>query len=168
MSIGDKIRAIQLDQNRSYITAIWDALAIAAAIAEAEAAALVAAAYEDAAKALDKVADEWSCGHMPPDCDCARDVDQWRFAADEVRLSTPSDAQAALDAIRAERDRALAEVGPLRRMFHAIVALQKLESECNEADIGRDLPAMRTKFDAAYAEVDAALTEIARITKAAP
>jgi len=39
--------------------------------------------------AMDDVADNWSCGHMPPHCDCARDIEQWRLAADECRALTP-------------------------------------------------------------------------------
>jgi hypothetical protein len=154
MTIGDKIRA-QRARGWSFTEGGWNAaIALAADIADTEAAALVAAAYEDAARVAK---DWWDCGPDGP-------ATQWEV----LRARTPPQAQAVLDAIRAERDRALAEVGPLRRMFHAIVALQKLESECNEADIDRDLPAMQAKFDAAYAEVDAALTEIARITRDAP
>ena len=39
--------------------------------------------------AMDDVADNWSCGHMPPHCDCARDIEQWRLAADECRALLP-------------------------------------------------------------------------------
>jgi hypothetical protein len=41
---------------------------------------------EMAGDACRAVADNWSCGHMPPHCDCQRDVDQWRFAEDECRI----------------------------------------------------------------------------------
>jgi hypothetical protein len=39
--------------------------------------------------AMDDVADNWSCGHMPPHCDCARDIEQWRLASDECRALLP-------------------------------------------------------------------------------
>jgi hypothetical protein len=61
-----------------------------------------AAAYEVAAMALDDVAANWSCGHDVRDCDCFRDIEQWGFAADEVRALTPADSKAALDRMIAE------------------------------------------------------------------
>lgn len=58
-----------------------------------------AGAYEAAADALQNVADNWDCGHNESRlCDCARDVEQWGYAADEVRSLTPADAQSALEA----------------------------------------------------------------------
>jgi len=52
--------------------------------------AIVSAAFEAAAKALDHVANNWDCGHMESRlCDCARDAEQWAFAADECRALTP-------------------------------------------------------------------------------
>jgi len=71
-----------------------------AALTRANAAA--AAAYEVAAKSLDAVADQWSCGHPARYCDCARDVEQWRFASDEVRALATPDQTAALDKLIAE------------------------------------------------------------------
>jgi hypothetical protein len=44
------------------------------------------AAIEAAAKALEFAAANWDCGHNESRlCDCARDAEQWGFAADEVR-----------------------------------------------------------------------------------
>ena len=66
--------------------------------------AATAAAYEVAGKALDAVAEQWSCGHPAMHCDCARDIEQWEFAAAEVRgLATP-DQTAALDKLIAEAE----------------------------------------------------------------
>ena len=62
--------------------------------------AALAAQIEVDAGVLDAVADNWSCGHMPPHCDCARDIEQWRFAADEIR-NQPRD-RSALDHIIAD------------------------------------------------------------------
>lgn len=71
-----------------------------------EARAQVAAAYGSAADALQNVADNWDCGHNESRlCDCARDVEQWGFAADEARSMTPADAQAALEAYGREKVR---------------------------------------------------------------
>lgn len=64
--------------------------------------AATAAAYEVAAKALDAVADQWSCGHPAMHCDCARDVEQWRFASDEIRALATPDQTAALDKLIGE------------------------------------------------------------------
>lgn len=50
---------------------------------------------ESCANAMRAVADNWSCGHMPPHCDCSRDIEQWRFAADECLALTPPDDLAA-------------------------------------------------------------------------
>lgn len=60
--------------------------------------AALAAQIEVGAGTLDDVADNWSCGHMPPHCHCARDKEQWRFAADEIR-NQPHD-RTALDRYR--------------------------------------------------------------------
>ena len=69
-----------------------------------EARAQVAAAYGSAADALQNVADNWDCGHNESRlCDCARDVEQWGFAADEARSMTPADAKAALEAYGREK-----------------------------------------------------------------
>ena len=66
--------------------------------------AATAAAFEVAAQALDSVAKQWSCGHPSMHCDCARDIEQWEFAAAEVRgLATP-DQTAALDRLIAEAE----------------------------------------------------------------
>ena len=62
--------------------------------------AALAAQIETDAGVLDAVADNWSCGHMPPHCDCARDIEQWRFAADGIR-NQPHD-RTALDRIIAD------------------------------------------------------------------
>lgn len=71
-----------------------------------EARAQVAAALEAAADTLQDVANNWDCGHMESRlCDCARDAEQWGFAADEVRSLTPADAQAALEAYGREKVR---------------------------------------------------------------
>ena len=64
--------------------------------------AATAAAYEVAARALDTVADQWSCGHPAMHCDCARDIEQWGFAAGEVRALATPDQTAALDKLIAE------------------------------------------------------------------
>ena len=69
-----------------------------------EARAQVAAAYEAAADALQNVAENWDCGHNESRlCDCARDVEQWGLAADEVRSMAPAHAQAALEAYGREK-----------------------------------------------------------------
>lgn len=71
-----------------------------------EARAQVAAAYGSAADALQNVAENWDCGHNDSRlCDCARDVEQWSFAADEIRHMTPTDAKAALEAYGREKVR---------------------------------------------------------------
>lgn len=71
-----------------------------------EARAQVAAAFEAAAKALQNVADNWDCGHNESRlCDCARDAEQWGFAADDVRSLAPADAKAALEAYGREKVR---------------------------------------------------------------
>lgn len=68
--------------------------------------AALAAQIEVDAGVLDAVADNWSCGHMPPHCDCARDIEQWRFAADEIR-NQPHDRTALDRIIAATRAEAL-------------------------------------------------------------
>ena len=69
-----------------------------------EARAQVAAAYGSAADALQNVAENWDCGHNESRlCDCARDVEQWGLAADEVRSMAPAHAQAALEAYGREK-----------------------------------------------------------------
>ena len=66
--------------------------------------AQVAAAYGSAADALQNVAENWDCGHNESRlCDCARDVEQWGFAADEVRSMAPTDAKSALEAYGREK-----------------------------------------------------------------
>ena len=71
-----------------------------------EARAQVAAAYGSAADALQNVAENWDCRHNESRlCDCARDADQWGFAADEARSMTPDDAKAALEAYGIEKVR---------------------------------------------------------------
>ena len=71
-----------------------------------EARAQVAAAYGSAADALQNVAENWDCGHNESRlCDCARDVEQWSFAADEVRSMPPDDAQSAFEAYGREKVR---------------------------------------------------------------
>lgn len=83
-----------------------DALREKAQKANTERDQAVAAAYEAAADALQNVADNWDCGHNESRlCDCARDVEQWGFAADEVRRMTPADANAALEAYGREKVR---------------------------------------------------------------
>jgi hypothetical protein len=69
----------------------------------AERDAIAAAAVEAAAKTLEHAATNWDCGHNESRlCDCARDAEQWSFAADEVRTITPSDARAKLNRMLAE------------------------------------------------------------------
>ena len=71
-----------------------------------EARAQVAAAYGSAADALQNVAENWDCGHNESRlCDCARDAEQWGFAADEARSMTPADAKAALESYGIEKVR---------------------------------------------------------------
>ncbi len=60
--------------------------------------ALIAAAYEVAAKFLTDTVAEWSCGHDARHCDCWRDKEQWSLAAEAVDALTPADATAALAA----------------------------------------------------------------------
>lgn len=73
--------------------------------------AAVAAALEAAADALQKVADNWDCGHNESRlCDCAPYVDQWGLAADEVRaLITPDQHDALAAHIAAEVAKARVE-----------------------------------------------------------
>ena len=67
----------------------------------------VAAALEAAAEALQKVADNWDCGHNESRlCDCAPYVDQWGLAADEVRALITPDQHDALAAANARADQA--------------------------------------------------------------
>ena len=71
-----------------------------------EARAQVAAAYGSAADALQNAAENWDCGHNESRlCDCARDAEQWGFAADEARSMTPDDAKSALEAYGREKVR---------------------------------------------------------------
>lgn len=88
-----------------FIEATIDQLAKAEAERD-EARVQAAAAFEAAAKALQNVADNWDCGHNESRlCDCARDAEQWGFAADDVRSLTPADAKAALEAYGREKVR---------------------------------------------------------------
>ena len=66
--------------------------------------ALIAAAYEVAAKFLTDTVAEWSCGHDGRHCDCWRDKEQWSFAAEAVEGLTPADATAALARIVREAE----------------------------------------------------------------
>jgi Lar family restriction alleviation protein len=109
--------------------------------------AVTAAAYEAAGLALDAVADNWSCGHMPPHCDCPRDIEQWRFAADEARAATPADASAAL----ARRDAQIRE--DERRQTIKRIA---------ENSARRDAEEWQRLCDAADAELAAQTEEAAR------
>lgn len=71
-----------------------------------EARAQVATAYGSAADALQNVAENWDCGHNESRlCDCARDVEQWGLAADEVRSMAPTDYKSALEAYGREKMR---------------------------------------------------------------
>lgn len=72
------------------------------AIAQAD--ARVAAAYEDAANELQRVVDNWDCGHMESRlCDCAAYVEQWELAANTIReITMPAGARAALDRLTAQ------------------------------------------------------------------
>lgn len=84
------------------------------AIAQAD--ARVAAAYEDAANELQRVVDNWDCGHMESRlCDCAAYVEQWDLAANTIReITMPAGARAALDLLtvqaRAQGMREAAEI----------------------------------------------------------
>lgn len=73
------------DMTRDWVAA----LQASAERAEAECADIAAVTLERAAIALERTADEWSCGHDARHCDCARDKEQWRYAADEVRTLSP-------------------------------------------------------------------------------
>lgn len=72
------------------------------AIAQAD--ARVAAAYEDAANELQRVVDNWNCGHMESRlCDCAAYVEQWELAANTIReITMPAGARAALSRLTAQ------------------------------------------------------------------
>jgi len=70
------------------------------ALRQQAAAAAEAAAYERAATGLKRTASEWSCGHDARHCDCRRDIEQWEFAADEVRALITPEAASALAAER--------------------------------------------------------------------
>ncbi len=79
--------------------------AVLAALPEVQ--ALIAEAYEVAAKFLTDTVAEWSCGHDARHCDCWRDKEQWSLAAEAVEGLTPADATAAL----AARDAAMRAEG---------------------------------------------------------
>ena len=74
--------------------------------------AAVAAALEAAAEALQKVADNWDCGHNESRlCDCAPYVDQWGLAASEIRaLITPAQHDALAAHVAAAVANARAEI----------------------------------------------------------
>ena len=76
--------------------------AVLAALPEVQ--ALIAAAYDVAAKFLTDTVAEWSCGHDGRHCDCWRDKEQWSFAAEAVEGLTPADATAALARIVREAE----------------------------------------------------------------
>ena len=76
--------------------------AVLAALPEVQ--ALIAAAYEAAAKFLTDTVAEWSCGHDARHCDCWRDKEQWSLAAEAVDGLTPADATAALARIVREAE----------------------------------------------------------------
>jgi hypothetical protein len=54
-------------------------------IAAAHDARVRAEALEEAAQALEEVSANWSCGHDARTCDCSGFIEQWDFAAEEVR-----------------------------------------------------------------------------------
>ena len=88
-----------------FIEATINQLALAEAERD-EARAQVAAAYGSAADALQNLAENWDCGHNESRlCDCARDVEQWGLAADEVRSMAPTDYKSALEAYGREKVR---------------------------------------------------------------
>ena len=76
--------------------------AVLAALPEVQ--ALIAAAYDVAAKFLTDTVAEWSCGHDARHCDCWRDKEQWSLAAEAVEGLTPADATAALARIVREAE----------------------------------------------------------------
>jgi hypothetical protein len=147
MSIGDKIRAQRLS-SRGFTANGWNAaLDLAADIANAEAAELVGAAYEDAAQAA---FDAWMNGCPPAE------------VSDAISARTPANAQAALDQIRAERDKALADLAVAKEAL-AGHAKQRLSSEMTLYDRAD------ADFEGGYDElVQSSRAALARITKAAP
>ena len=86
--------------------------------------ASVAAALEAAAEALQKVADNWDCGHNESRlCDCAPYVEQWGLAADEIRaLITPAQHDALAAHVASEVARARAEDAAKISQLEALLA----------------------------------------------
>lgn len=93
----------------------------AALAALPEVQAMIAAAYEAAAKFLTDTVAEWSCGHDARHCDCWRDKEQWSLAAEAVEGLTPADATAAL----AARDAAMIARGRVKGLREAATLLRE-------------------------------------------
>ena len=90
--------------------------AVLAALPEVQ--ALIAAAYDVAAKFLTDTVAEWSCGHDARHCDCWRDKEQWSLAAEAVEGLTPADATAALARIVREAEaRGMREAADRARVY---------------------------------------------------
>ena len=95
--------AIRLLTGNGFVVTQTDMLPSATDLSQAA----VAAALEAAAEALQKVADNWDCGHNESRlCDCAPYVDQWGLAADEVRALITPDQHVARAAAMARADQA--------------------------------------------------------------
>ncbi len=89
----------EFDENNAVVAMFYALKEANAALTQSR--AETAAVIERAAVALDAVAGQWSCGHPAMHCDCARDIEQWGFAADEVRALATPEQSSALAAIEA-------------------------------------------------------------------
>ena len=106
--------------------------AVLAALPEVQ--AMIAAAYEVAAAALRRVAEDWDCGHNESRlCDCGPYVEQWSLAADEVSHLTPADATAAL----AARDAAMIARGMRRaaEVAFGVTPYKRVRGEAGYSDL---------------------------------
>ena len=128
--------------------------AVLAALPEVQ--ALIAAAIEVAAKALDHVANNWDCGHMASRlCDCAPLAEQWGIAAEEVRFLTPADATAALARIVREAE--------ARGMERAAARARVYASNYEQSSDGRNTFILLAEWaDAEAAAILARAAEIER------
>ena len=71
----------------------------------AELNAQAAAIIEKAAAALERVVEDWDCGHNESRlCDCQRDKEQWGYAADEIRALDAGHLRAALNTMLAKAE----------------------------------------------------------------
>lgn len=91
-AFADAIRAIDVDAVLAGLPPITggqsviEVCPICDGAASAPAAGTRDAVLEEAAKALESIAENWDCGHPESRlCDCGPQVEQWVFAAEEVR-----------------------------------------------------------------------------------